>query len=128
MTNIVIETIAQIVSMLFYTLIGIFGAWLTVKINKSKDLQNVDFAKNTVIAAAQQTVLELNQMFVNDWKKANEDGKLTSEEVDALKGMLVDKTLEKLSNPVCELIEAAGVDITNLIQGAGEAYIASLKY
>lgn len=128
MTNIIIETITQIVATLLITLIGVLGTWLTIKINKGKDLQNVDFAKNTVIAAAQQTVLELNQLFVKDWKKANEDGKLTSEEASALKSMLVEKTLEKLSNPVCELIEAAGMDITNIIQSAGEAYIAALKH
>lgn len=127
MTNAIIEMVLTVVSTLLVTLIGALGTWLTVKITKGKELQNINIAKDAVINAAQLTVLELQQTVVEGWKEANEDGKLTDAEVSALGKLLLQKTKEKLSMPVQELIEAAGVDIVALIQGAGEAYIASLK-
>lgn len=127
MTNIIIETAAKVVGTLLITLIGVWGTWLTVKITKGQEIKNINAALNTVTFAAQQTVLELQQTVVEGWKEANEDGKLTSEEISSLGKMLIQKTLDKLSDPVVELIEAAGIDLTATIQSAGEAYIASLK-
>lgn len=127
MTNTIFETVLNIVATLLITLIGVLGTWLTAKVTKGKQLQNTNTAIDAVINAAQLTVLELQQTIVDGWKEANADGKLTDEQIDNLGELLILKTKEKLSNPVCELIESAGIDIVTIIQGAGEAYIASLK-
>lgn len=127
MANVIVETILKVVATLLITLIGVLGTWLTYKVTKGKNLQNINVAIGSVIEMAQQTVLELQQTVVDGWKAENENGKLTDAQISNLGRMLLQKTMEKLSNPTCGLIEAAGVDITSLIQGAGEALIASLK-
>ena len=127
MSNTIITVTLQVVSTLLITLIGVLGTWLTAKVTKGKELQNINAAKDAVIDAAQLTVLELQQTVVEELKDAKEDGKLTGSEISNLSRLLLQKTKEKLSDPTCALIEAAGVDIERLIQGAGEAFIASLK-
>lgn len=41
--------------------------------------------------------------------------------------MLIDGALAKMSDAAKGVLNAAGVDITAIIKGAGEAYIASMK-
>ena len=73
------------------------------------------------------TVGELQQTIVDDLKANAADGKLTKEEIAMLGEKLVEKTLEKMSQPVYNLLNAAGTDIIALIKGAGEDWINSLK-
>ena len=40
---------------------------------------------------------------------------------------LLEGTVQKMSIPASDLLSAAAVDITALIQGAGESWIAKLK-
>lgn len=127
MNEIIMETVMQIVGTLMITLIGVLGAWLTAKIGKHQELGNIAAATNEAINAAQITVLELQQTFVDDWKAANEDGKLTQEEAEMLGVMLLDKTVEKMSDSSVNLLVSAGVDITAIIKGAGEAMIKQIK-
>ena len=127
MNEIIMETVMQIVGTLLITLIGVLGAWLTAKIGKRHELGNIAVATNEAINAAQLTVLELQQTVVDGWKAANEDGKLTDEEVEMLGVMLIDKTVEKMSDSAINLLVSAGVDITAIIKGAGEAMIKQIK-
>ena len=71
--------------------------------------------------------MELQQTVVDEWKAASADGKLTEDEVMELGIMLIQKATAKMSEPAKNLLQAAGVDLAALIQGAGEAMIRELK-
>ena len=94
----IIEVILELVTVLLVTLIGVLGTWLTLKIGKKEELK----AKNT-------------------------DGKLTKDEITALGELLLENTVAKMSAPSIKLLQAASVDITELIKGAGESWIAAMK-
>ena len=87
------------------------------------ELSNINKAKDELILAAQQTVMELQQTVVEGLKDVAIDGKLPEEEITELAGLLVSKTKEKMSLPAIKLLEAASVDVNALIRGAGEALI-----
>ena len=123
MTDTIINVIAQVLATLLITLIGVLGAWLTAKIGKRVELSNINKAKDELILAAQQTVMELQQTVVEGLKDVAIDGKLSEEEITELSGLLVNKTKEKMSLPAIKLLEAAAVDVNALIRGAGEALI-----
>lgn len=125
--EIIIETVVQILACLLVTLIGVLGAWLTAKIGKKAELTNIGLATNEVVSAAQLTVLELQQTVVDQWKAASADGKLSEDEIKELGVMLIQKTMEKMSASANNLLVSAGVDITAIIKGAGEAMIQSMK-
>lgn len=123
MNDVIINIAAQVVSTLLITLIGVLGAWLTAKIGKRVELTNINKAKDELIAAAQQTVMELQQTIVEGLKEKAADGKLTDEEIEGLCLSLLTKTKEKMSLPAIKVLEAAAVDVNALIRGAGEALI-----
>ena len=127
MNEVIMETVVQIVGALLLTLIGVLGTWLTAKIGKHQELRNISTATTEAISAAQLTVLELQQTVVDGWKAANEDGKLTDEEINELGYLLVNKTVEKMSDSAVNLLVSAGVDITAIIKGAGEEMILRMK-
>lgn len=127
MTNVIIENLVQIVATLIVTLIGVLGAWLTAKIAKRAELSNISTATDEAIRAAQTTVLELQQTTVDKLKAASADGKLTKAEIAELGKMLIDGLMEKMSDAAKNVLNSAGVDITAIIKGAGEALIASMK-
>ena len=127
MNEIIMETVVQIVGTLVLTLIGVLGTWLTAKIGKRNELINIATATGEVVNAAQLTVLELQQTLVDGWKAANDDGKLTEEEINELGYLLFDKTVEKMSDSAMNLLVSAGVDINAIIKGAGEAMIQRMK-
>lgn len=127
MLEIIIENIVQIAATLLITLIGVLGAWVTAEIGKTKELTNIAAATSEVINAAQLTVLELQQTVVDGWKAANADGKLTSDEISELGSMLLEKTMAKMSDTTKNLLNSAGVDISAIIKGAGEAFINRMK-
>ncbi len=117
----------QIAATLLITLIGALGAWLTMKIGKSAQLENINAAQKEVIRAAKITVGELQQTLVDDLKAAHEDGKLSKEEINSLGRKLIDMSVQKLSMPTYELLKAASVDIEAMITGVGESWINKLK-
>jgi hypothetical protein len=127
MYEIIMETVVQIVAALLLTLIGVLGTWLTIKISKKAELANIAAATNEATRAAQTTVLELQQTTVTAMKAAHEDGKLTEDEIKNLSAMLLEKALDKMSEPAKALLIAAGVDISAIITGAGEAMIGAMK-
>lgn len=126
MQDTIITIVAQVVATLLITLIGVLGAWLTAKIGKRVELTNINKAKDELIEAAQQTVMELQQTVVEELKAAAKDGKLTEDEITELSIMLLNKTKQKMSLPSIRLLESAAVDVNALIRGAGEALIAEL--
>ena len=127
LVNVIIENAVQIVATLLITLIGVLGAWMTSKIAKREELKNIGAATDEAVHAAQTTVLELQQTTVEGLKKASADGKLSKDEIDELGKMLIDGALAKMSDAVKGVLNAAGVDLSKIIQGAAEAYIASMK-
>lgn len=127
MIDTIFETAIQILAVLLTTMIGVLGAWLTAKIAKRNELANISAATNELIGAAQLTVLELQQTVVDGWKAANADGKLSQDEIKDLSEALIDMTLKKMSSSARNLLTAAGVDITAIIKGAGEAMIRKMK-
>ena len=127
MESIIIESVVQIVVTLVLTLIGALGTWLSLKIGKKEELAAINVAQQEVIRLAQLTVEELQQTLVEGLKAGREDGKLTKEEIASLGEALLDGTIAKMSAPTAKLLAAAAVDVTALIQGAGESWIAKLK-
>lgn len=127
MMTMILETVLKIVTAAAVTAIGVGGAWLTAKIGKKQQLQNIALATHELIGMAQTTVMELQQTVVDGLKSSHEDGKLTRHEIDQLGDMLVDKTVEKMSASAMKLLAAAEVDISAVIRGAGEAYINAMK-
>ena len=117
----------QVAATLLVTLIGVLGAWLTLKLGKSANLQNIDAAQKELIRAAKLTVGELQQTMVTELKSANADGKLSAAEIKELQEKLLSKTLEKLSAPAAELLKNATVDVNALIIGVGESWIERMK-
>ena len=127
MVEIIIENVVNVLAALLIALIGVFGAWLTVKVGKKEELKSINAAQQELITMAQITVGELQQTLVEGMKAAAEDGKLSSEDMIMLGNMLLEKTMNKMSKPTYELLNAAGVDVVALIRGAGEDWINSLK-
>ena len=68
------------------------------------------------------------QVFVNDWKEENVDGKLTPEQIGTLRQELIRLVTAKTDTETRMLIEAAGADLTALIIGEAENWINELKY
>lgn len=118
-----IETIFAVLGIL----ITAFGAWALNKIGKKAGFETIATATDEVIKLAGITIGELQQTIVDELKANAADGKLTQEEIETLGHELVRKTLEKMSQPVYNLLYASGTDIIALIIGAGEDWINSLK-
>lgn len=127
LVNALIETLSQILEAVVLTLIGVAGTWLLVRIGNSTKLGNIKKATEEAIQAAQRTVGELQQTLVEDLKAASSDGKLTPEEIEHLKELLIKKTLNNLSGPATNILISSGVDISGLITSAGESFINQLK-
>lgn len=128
MKEILITQAAQIVSTLIVTLIGILATWLTAKLNQHMQLKNLTAALDTCLKMTQVTVGELQQKFVEGMKIANEDGKLTQEEIKELNSSLIMYTKEKMTPELINVIVNAGIDINKFILDAGENYIQEFKY
>ena len=127
MDTVIIETVVSIVANLAVTLIGVFGAWLLSRIAKTQQLSTIGTAVGELTAAAEQTVLELQQTVVDGLKAASADGKLTQDEINDLGKKLIDGTMAKMSDTGIGVLKAANVDINAIVTGAGEAMIAKMK-
>lgn len=117
----------QVAATLLITLIGVLGTYLSLQLAKNTNLKNINDAQKELIRVAKITVEELQQTFVTTWKAANEDGKLTNQEIADLRRKLLDRTVEKLSAPAYTLLRAASVDVEGLILGVGESWIERIK-
>lgn len=117
----------QVAATLLITLIGVLGTYLTLQLGKQTNLKNINDAQKELIRVAKITVEELQQTLVGSLKEANEDGKLTQQEIARLREALLGKSMEKLSAPAYALLSAAAVDIEGLILGVGESWIERIK-
>jgi len=127
MTDVIIENIVKIVAALLMMLISVGGAYLTSLISRQEKLKSIGIATQQVIDAAIQTTGELQQTVVNDLKAASADGKLTESDISMLYKDVIDLTLDKLSMPTVELLNAVGADIEAIIHGATEDWINRAK-
>ncbi|MBR3972981.1 MAG: hypothetical protein IKJ99_03375 [Oscillospiraceae bacterium] len=127
MYEVIIEAAVQILGELVLAMIGVAGTWLLAKMSEQKKLINIAAATDEATQAAQMTVLELQQTVVDGLKAAHADGKLTEDEKNELGIMLLEKAMEKMSQPAKNILAAAGKDITAIIKGAAEALIAQMK-
>jgi len=126
-TNVLIENAVNIAATLVITLIGVLGVWLTNVFSRGEKLKNITAAQKELIKMAQITVGELKQTVSDKLKAAHTDGKLSKDEIKSLRADLVMKTKQKMSDPALALLEAASVDINNLILGTGDDWIDKLK-
>lgn len=126
-TAVIIENAVQVAATLLLMLIGVIGTWVSAKIAKREELKNISAATEEATKAAQTTVLELQQTTVEHLKAASADGKLTKDEIDSLGKALLEGTIAKMSASAVKLLNAAGVDLSELIKGVGEAMIAGMK-
>ena len=127
MNTVIIETVVSIAANLAVTLIGVLGAWLLAQIGKTQQLNTINTAVDEVTAAAEQTVMELQQTVVDGLKAAHADGKLTQDEIADLGQKLLEGALSKMSDSGINVLKAANVDINAIVTGAGEALIAKIK-
>lgn len=127
MLDVIIENIVRIVAALLMMLISVGGAYLTSLIAKHEKLKSISEATQQVIEAAIQTTGELQQTVVGDLKAASADGKLSEEEINTLYHDVVVLTLDKLSVPTINLLNAVGADIEAIIHGATEDWINTMK-
>ena len=127
MIDIIIANAVEVTASLLMMLLGLLGTWLSLKMAKQQELKALSGAVNQAIAMARLTVDELQQTVVDGIKADRADGRLTKQEVSMLSRQLLDKTMEKMSAPAVELLEAAKVDLKALIQGAGEAWIREMQ-
>ena len=127
MVDVIIENIVKIVAALLMMLISVGGAYLTSLIAKHEKLKSISEATQQVISAAIQTTGELQQTVVGDLKAASADGKLSEEEINTLYHDVVVLTLDKLSVPTINLLNAVGADIEAIIHGATEDWINTMK-
>ena len=127
MIDTILTNAVELVAALLMMLIGLLGTWLSIKIGKRQELQTLNAAVAEAVGMARLTVGELQQTIVADLKADRDDGKLTQQEISMLSVKLWEMTKEKMSVPAMEIINAAGVDLRGLIQGAGESWIKELK-
>ena len=121
-----VEYLAELLAVAAVSLIGYYGSKLLSKMREQEGLENISIATEQVLSAVQATVLELQQTFVEDWKKA-QNGKLTEEQIDTLRDKVIEITSAKLSKPTLDLLASAKVDIIVLITSTAEAYILQMK-
>lgn len=127
MSSELMSTILNVASTLLITLITVFGAWLSIKLNKSASLKNISEAKTEVIGMVVQTVEELKQTLTDDLKASNPDGKLTAAQIAQIKQDLLTKVESKISTVAVTILNAASIDINSIITGAAESYLKQLE-
>lgn len=127
MNTVIIESVVSVAANLAITLIGVLGAWLLAQIGRNQRLNSINMAVGELTNAAETTVMELQQTIVDGLKEASADGKLTRDDISTLGEMLYEGTMQKMSASVIDVLEAAEVDISAVIKGAGEALIAKMK-
>lgn len=125
--QILIQYAAEVIALIIITALGILGSYILKKIGSNKNLENIANASQQVISAAQETVRRLQQTLVETWKAAAVNGKLTPEQIEELKELTQEITMEQLGQPVLDLLAAAKIDVSEMITNAAEAYINQLK-
>lgn len=126
MQQTILEMCINIIGQIVTILVGIALTWVIAKIGKNEKFKTIALALDGLNQATQTTVLELQQTMVQNIKNASADGKLSSEEINMLSQLLLEKTLDKMNQASINVLQAANVDINAAIIGAGEALISQL--
>ena len=121
-----IEQGVMLVTRFLESVILLVGAWTLDKIGKEKALKNTAVAMDLLFTLTRQTVGELQQTLVENWKEAG-GGKLTDEQIRKLREELLRVVKLKLDDASKELIIAAGSDIDALIAGEAEKLISGIS-
>lgn len=127
MKDVLIEVGTQIMFDVLMLVASIVFAYLAKYLAKSEKLKHIALATEELEGIVVSIVGELQQTTVDGLKEASADGKLTTQEIEALGLTLVDKAKKQLSDPAAETLVAAGVDIESMIHSIAEACIASIK-
>lgn len=122
----IVQYLVEIIGTAVILALGIVGTWALAKLGQNQKLNNVSEAVGQLLEATNIAVVALQQQFVEDWKK-NQNGKLTEQQIMELKTQVITITLNYLSKPTLDLLEAAKIDIVNIISTAAEAYVLKLK-
>ena len=101
--------------------------WLASVVGKSAKFKNTEAAIRILGEVTRQTVGELKQVFVDDWK-AEQGGKLTPEQISTLREELLRLVHAKMDTATKDFIIAAGADLEALIIGEAESYLPDLKW
>lgn len=125
--GVAIKNALNVIEALCLTLLSVAGAAWAAKCKDKAYLQNINIAVDGLTRMAKITVGELKQTVVDKLKTENEDGKLTPEQIEELKRLLLEKTLAKLDAPTKELLDAAGADLCAIITGVGEDWVRELN-
>ena len=126
-TGVLIEQTVTTVARILEALVLAYGAWALEKLGKNKKLQNLSLANQELCRIVKQTVRELQQTVVNQLKEEATNGKLTGEQIEALRDRLLELVKAKADETTVAMITAAGADLDALITGQCEAYLDVLK-
>ena len=127
MREVFIEVGTQIAFDVLMLVVSVAFAYLAKYLAKSQRLNHIALSMNELESIVISVVGELHQTTVEGLKEASKDGKLSKDEIAQLGQLLVDKTVEQLSNPASDTLKAAGVDIEGMIHSIAEAWIAEIK-
>ena len=117
-----IQLALEILTYLAITLVSVSAAWLTAKIGKNKDLQNVKLAIGILEGLTRTTAGELKQTISDDLKAA-QGGKLKEEQKVMLQHKLLSLVKQKADSSTINTLKAAGADINKIILGAAEDWV-----
>lgn len=124
--NEILIILTNIAAELVFIAVMLIFAWLGVKLGGNTRLKNILSAKTELEDAVNKTVGKLQQEFVDNWKEAN-NGKLSEEQIAYLKNETLNITMDTLSQPAINVLEAAGVDLVAYLRSAAETWIAEMK-
>lgn len=127
MQEVLFESILQIITRIVIIALGLAGTWVMTKLAQTKKFDTLAAAVEEATSMAQQTVGELQQTLVDDWKAASVDGKLTDDQIALLKQRLLELTKSKMSDAAIKLITGANQDINAIIEGAAESWLQVIK-
>lgn len=123
--GVAVEQGVTLVARILESVVLVLSTWVLSKIGKKKGLENLTLAFQILSEIVCQSVGELQQVYVDAWKKAG--GSLSDDQIAELKRMLHEKVKQKLDDPTKNLIIAAGCDLDALIQGIAENYLNRIK-
>ena len=122
-TTTAIEVVAGVVEVGLVGLLALLFAW----IKKNTKSDTVKSAIDLLEQAAKDTVGELQQTLVEGWKEANADGKLTPDEIEALKQSSLSLVKKRMGPSALKVITAAGIGLEDRINAAVQAAITEMK-
>jgi hypothetical protein len=121
MTDVLIEWLGVVLTAVLTGAVSVGVAFLQSRIRSER----LDQALERLRVAAECSVYQLQQEFVDEWKKAG--GKLSSEQVAALGRECLERTMKKMDEPAKALIESMGLDMQECIRGYVERTVLQIR-